>query len=228
MSVPTHFGQVAQIVREKALACGRPPQEISLVAVSKNCPVESIASAYEEGCKLFGESRVLEALDKIPQLPSDCLWHLIGSLQKNKVSKAISAFQLIHSVDTPELAQKISQASQAQNLTTAILLQVNTSGELTKHGLSPLEWERSLDFINELPHLKIEGLMTMAPFTEDEQVIRSCFRSLYQLRERWRSQIKEPALFQQLSMGMSHDFLIAIEEGATLLRIGSAIFGGRA
>jgi pyridoxal phosphate enzyme (YggS family) len=227
MSVATHYAQVVHSVQAKALACGRQPQEISLIAVSKTYPIESIQSVYQEGCREFGENRVQEALEKMAYLPKDCKWHLIGSLQSNKVGKAISAFHLIHSVDTPLLAQKISQASQAKGVTTSILLQVNTSGEKTKHGLSAEEWQHSLEVINQFSHLKVEGLMTMAPYTEDQHIMRSCFRKLYQLRETWRGQMKEPAIFQHLSMGMSHDYLIAIEEGATLLRIGTAIFDSR-
>jgi PLP dependent protein len=210
MSIETRYAQIARQVKEKTLACGRKPQEVTLIAVSKTYPIECMHSAYQEGCREFGESRVQEAMEKIPALPSDCKWHLIGSLQSNKVGKAISAFHLIHSVDTPQLAQKI--------------LQVNASGESTKHGLSAEEWERSLDFVNQLSNIKVEGLMTMAPFIEDQQLIRLCFRKLYQLRESWRGHMREPLLFQHLSMGMSHDYLIAIEEGATLLRIGTAIF----
>jgi pyridoxal phosphate enzyme (YggS family) len=224
MSVPTHFCQVTESVHEKALACGRQPSEITLIAVSKGNPVESLQSVYREGGRVFGESRVQEALTKIPLLPTDCQWHLIGTLQSNKVAKAISHFQLIHSVDTPLLAQKISQVSQSKGVITSILLQVNTSGEITKQGLSAEEWYSSLEQINQLSHLKIEGLMTMAPFIEDQQLIRSCFRKLYQLREAWRMEMRDPAIFQHLSMGMSHDYLIAIEEGATLLRVGTAIF----
>ncbi len=227
MSVDTHYCQVAQLVEEKALACGRRPAEITLIAVSKTYSINSLQSVYQKGGRNFGESRIQEALDKIPYLPKDCKWHLIGTLQSNKVVKAISAFQLIHSVDTPLLAQKISLVSQTKGITTSILLQVNTSGEKTKHGLSPNEWERALETINQFPSLKIEGLMTMAPYTDDQESIRACFHQLYQLRESWRKQMKNPIDFQHLSMGMSQDYLIAIEEGATLLRVGTAIFGSR-
>jgi PLP dependent protein len=225
MNMATYYGEVARNVREKVCACGRRPEEVSLIAVSKTCSVEAIQSVYQEGGREFGESRIQEALDKIPYLPKDCKWHFIGTLQSNKVGKAISSFQLIHSIDTPSLVQKISQMSQAKGVTTSILLQVNTSGEKSKHGLSAEEWQRSLEEVNQLSHISIEGLMTMAPFTEDQQIIRFCFRKLYQLREMWRREMKNPMSFQHLSMGMSHDYLIAIEEGATLLRIGSAIFG---
>lgn len=221
------YRHIIRQVQEKAKACGRRPDEITLIAVSKNHPVSSIEKTYQSGARDFGESRIQEALGKIPFLPSDCRWHLIGSLQTNKVGKAVAAFQLIHSVDSTALARKISQVSEARGMTASVLLQVNTSGERTKHGLSAEEWENALAEVIQLPHLQIEGLMTMAPLTEDQQLIRHCFRTLRLLRDRWRNRMKDPDSFQHLSMGMSHDYLIAIEEGATLLRIGTAIFGER-
>lgn len=227
MNSMNNFNLIEQQIKEKALVWGRQPEEITLVAVSKTHSVALVQSVYEAGARDFGESRVQEALDKISVLPSNCCWHFIGTLQSNKISKVISYFNLIHSVDTPLLAQKISQASQLKNVQTSILLQVNTSGELTKHGLKGEKWEYHLETLNHLPNLQIEGLMTMAPFTQNETEIRSCFRQLYQWREKWQSRMKNPLIFQHLSMGMSQDYLIAIEEGATLLRIGSAIFGQR-
>lgn len=227
MNISTRYCQVVERIQNKTLACGRRLEEVTLIAVSKTCSIESIQSVYTAGGREFGESRIQEAIDKIPFLPKDCLWHFIGNLQSNKVGKAVSAFHLIHSVDTPLLAQKISQISQSKNVISHILLQVNTSGEKTKHGFSAEEWEKMLESVNQLPNLSIEGLMTMAPYTEDEWIIRSCFRKLYELREAWHTQMKNPQVFRHLSMGMSHDYLIAIEEGATLLRIGSAIFGSR-
>lgn len=219
-----HWQQVREKVWEHALACGRQPEEIELVTVSKNQSVENLRSVYAEGGRLFGENRLQEALPKISQLPLDCEWHFIGTLQKNKVKKAIAAFQLIHSVDSLELAMKISQESQLQGKTTSLLLQVNISGELSKHGQSAEEWEKKLEALNALPCLSVEGLMTMAPDTEEAQVCRACFRGLRELRDKWKKEMKDPARFHHLSMGMSHDYLLAIEEGATLLRIGSAIF----
>lgn len=218
------YREILSQVREKALACGRSPDGIRLIAVTKTCSIDSIQTVYKEGGRDFGESRIAEALDKIPKLPSDCRWHLIGTLQSNKVAKAISSFALIHSVDTPALARKISQVSGEKGVVTPILLQVNTSHEPSKHGLRPDEWQSELEGINQLAHLRVEGLMTMAPYTEDKERIHQCFRTLYQCRGNWRGRMKDPEAFHHLSMGMSHDYLIAIEEGATLLRIGTAIF----
>lgn len=223
----TEYLEIREAVIEKTVSCGRKPEDVTLIAVSKGVSFPFMRIAYQEGCRDFGESRIQEACEKIGDLSSDCRWHLIGSLQRNKVAKAIPLFHLIHSVDALQLAEKISSVSALKNVVTSILLQVNTSGEMTKHGLFPNEWEKIFDQLNELPNIQIQGLMTIAPLTYDQQVIRSCFRTLYQLRESWRSKMKEPFLFQHLSMGMSHDYSIAIEEGATLLRIGSAIFRNR-
>lgn len=211
--------EIAAIAR----ASGRSPEEITLVAVTKDYPWSHIQPAYDSGCRDFGESRLQEALPKIHAAPSDIRWHFIGTLQKNKVRKAIGNFVLIHSVDTPELAKKISECSQEANLVTPLLLQVNTSGEATKHGFSEEQWQPHLENLFDLPQCRIEGLMTIAPFVEDEKIIRSCFASLRQMRDRLVSTLDSPLPY--LSMGMSHDYRIAIEEGATLLRIGKALFG---
>lgn len=182
-----------------------------LVVVSKYQPLSKILEVYGEGCRDFGENRIQEALEKIAEAPADINWHLIGSLQKNKVNKALGKFSLIHSVDSFELAEKLSRSGQE-----SVLIQVNTSGESSKHGLSIEEWRPFLDSLFSLPNLKIEGLMTMAPLTEDIKIIRQTFRKLRLFGE----ELKLP----QLSMGMSHDYEIALEEGATIVRIGSAVF----
>lgn len=215
-------------INEKAIQCGRSADEVVLVAVAKNCPVELVREVYDEGCRDFGESRVQEASDIIPLFPKDCRWHFIGSLQTNKVVKVVDRFCLIHSVDTLHLAKKISVVAQEKDVVQGILLQVNTSHELSKHGLSAEEWESVLDEMNGLPNLLIEGLMTMAPYTKDVEVIRRCFRDLRVLRDKWKGsgRMRDPEGFRHLSMGMSNDFLIAVEEGATLVRVGSAIFRG--
>lgn len=224
MSSCIQYSTILERVREKAEACGRKSEEITIVAVTKQVSVEKIKSAYGTGCRNFGESRVQHAVEKIGELPDDCRWHFIGTLQSNKVGKVLEVFDLIHSVDTPELVHKISQTSAAKRIVTPILLQVNTSGEKTKHGLSPQEWEAVLERVNRSDHVQVQGLMTMAPLVEDEQMIRACFRKLCELREKWQGEMRDSAIFRELSMGMSHDYEIAIEEGATLLRIGTAIF----
>lgn len=220
----SNYKEIQQKVREHAIASGRSPDDITIVAISKGCPVEWIETAYHEGCRDFGESRTFDGVSKILRLPVDCKWHFIGHLQGNKIAKTLPSFHLIHSIDTLELAEKVSTTSEMQGVQTAILLQVNTSGEKTKQGLKGEEWEIILDKVNELPHIQICGLMTMAPLTKDQNLIRLCFRKLYQWHEKLRYQMRDPKSFCHLSMGMSNDYLIAIEEGATLLRIGRAIF----
>jgi pyridoxal phosphate enzyme (YggS family) len=219
-----HYSYVQSDVQEIARRCGRNPQEITLVAVSKGCSKEEVRQAYEAGGRDFGENRLVEALPKMAQSPQDIHWHLVGTLQKNKVRKAIGKFVLIHSVDSVELARKISQCSQEQKLLTSVLLQVNVSGEKTKHGMNPEGWLRIFQEVWTLPGICIKGLMTIAPLVEDEGVIRDSFRGLRLLRDELAEEVGGVEALPELSMGMSHDYPIAIQEGATLLRIGTAIF----
>lgn len=207
-----------------ALECKRDPKEITLIAVSKYAPFEKVMEAYHGGCRNFGESRPQEALVKIEQSPKDIKWHLIGTLQKNKVNKAIGHFSLIHSVDSFDLAKKISAASEKASIATPILIQVNISGEESKHGLSKEEWRNCFNELIQLPNLELHGLMTMAPLTEDKNIVRKTFSSLREFREELLPKVIRKELFKELSMGMSHDYPIAIEEGATMVRIGSKIF----
>lgn len=222
-----HYLPVLEKVRQTAKAAGRDPDEITVIAVSKTHPIESILSVYAEGGRDFGENRVPEALAKKEQAPTDIRWHFIGTLQKNKVPKVVGNFSLIHSVDSFDLAEKISEVGGRLGIVTPILLQVNTSGELSKHGLNEEGWISVIDSLQKLPFLSIQGLMTMAPFTEDTSIIRETFSKLRIFKETLLSQIDNKKDFKHLSMGMSHDYPIAIEEGATLLRIGTEIFGNR-
>lgn len=219
-----NYSQILSKIRACAQECGRDPSTIRLLVVSKNQLVKNVHPFYQEGCRLFAESRLEEALEKMDSLPEDCEWHLIGNLQRKKVSKVIPHFNLIHSVDSLTLAEKIDHVSKEKKVITSILLQVNTSGESSKNGLSPSEWEQVLDRLHLLDHVLIKGLMTMAPHTEDKECISTCFRRLRECRESWRDRMKNPSLFSELSMGMSHDYPLAIREGATLLRIGSLLF----
>lgn len=219
----THYKDIRKNVDAIAKGCGRDPQDVGIVVVTKYQTIDSMKEAYKDGVRDFGENRLQEAMGKIQEFP-DINWHLIGTLQSNKVSKVMGLFSLIHSVDTLALAEKISRECERQGREQRILLQVNTSGEASKHGMSPEEWRRALSAVLALPHIRIEGLMTMAPLVENKDVIRLCFKKLRLLNEEFRSVAKDSTLFKHLSMGMSHDYPIAIEEGATLLRIGSAIF----
>ena len=210
MSVKEGLERVESAIKERA----------TLIAVSKNQPLEAILEAYAVGCRDFGENRVQEALPKIEAAPDDIRWHLIGSLQRKKVPQVIGKFALIHSVDSVALAEKIATCSDKAGLQTSILLQVNTSGEETKQGFSPAELKSSFSDLASLKGLNIQGLMTMAPLSEDENVIRAAFRGLRELRDDLEGKARLP----DLSMGMSQDYLIGIDEGATLVRVGRAIF----
>lgn len=198
---------------------GRKQKDIKTVVVSKTQPADELMGLYNLGCCDFGENRVPELLEKMT-FPfhghGQVQWHFIGPLQKNKVNKIIGKTALIHSVDSVELAKKISEASIEASITTAVLIQVNASGESSKQGFTPAEFVTALPSLRELKGIKIEGLMTMAPLTEDEAPIRRTFSTLRKLRD--------DAGLVHLSMGMSNDFKIAIEEGATIIRIGSKIF----
>jgi pyridoxal phosphate enzyme (YggS family) len=196
---------------------------VTLVAVTKGHPIENILPLYHAGCRNFGENRIQDALLKISDLPQDISWHHIGTLQKNKVRKGIENFVLIQGVDSFELCAKISECSVERNQVTPILFQVNTSCETTKHGFSSKSLQACFHKTLLLPGIKSKGLMTMAPLTNDERVVRNCFLSLRLLLEELNAEFPDESR-KTLSMGMSHDYKLALEEGSTMVRIGSALF----
>ncbi len=189
-----------------------------VVAVSKGRSPKQIMELYERGCRDFGENRVAEALEKMEQLPQEIQWHFIGKLQRSKVSKIIGRFALIHSVDSLELAEKIAESSSVAGKVTSILLQVNTSEEASKSGFSVEECKALFSTLDQLEGIKIQGLMTIAPLTEERERIIRCFQDLRKLQGELQRRLP------LMSMGMSQDYDIALEEGANLLRIGSALF----
>lgn len=200
-----------------------------LIAVSKLQPVEKIRNLAAEGQKIFAESYVQEALPKITELKDLHLeWHFIGHLQKNKAKLVVGAFDLIHSVDSLELAETINRLAGGKGLTQRILLQLNLAGEETKGGFSRSEFEKSIPALGNLKNLRIEGLMTMPPLFEDPQMARPFFRELKEIQikteKKYSQQLPD---IQELSMGTSADFEIALEEGATLIRLGTILFGER-
>lgn len=223
-NIKENYLQILETIQKTATSCGRDKENITLVAVSKNQTIENVLRAYDAGCRNFGENRLEEAFSKISALPDDINWHFIGSLQKNKIRKVVDRFALIHSIDSFELAEKISSVSVEKGCITSILLQVNVSGELSKHGFSRDELLENFNKLLNLPNLKIEGLMTMAPLIEDENIIRRCFSGLRLLLEKLNEDLPQECKLKILSMGMSHDYKLAIEEGATHLRIGSSLF----
>ena len=208
-----------------AVRAGRSPGEVELVAISKTHPAESVREAADAGQELFGENRVQEALVKIPLLPSRLRWHLIGHLQANKVRKALPLFELIHGVDTMEIARNIDRIAADLGLFPRILLEVNVSGEGSKHGFAPEALESVLEELLSLPRVQVEGLMTMAPLATEAEASRPHFAALRSLRDRLAERAGIP--FPILSMGMSADFELAVQLGATHVRVGSAIFGKR-
>ncbi|SOD98810.1 YggS family pyridoxal phosphate-dependent enzyme [Spirosoma fluviale] len=200
-----------------------------LIAVTKTKPVELLREAYEAGCRRFGENKVQEMADKQPQLPADVQWHLIGHLQTNKVKYIAPFVALIHSVDSLKLLQEINKQAAKHNRVIDCLLQIYIADEETKFGLSAEEAETLLNApeLDNLPNVRIVGLMGLATNTDDTDKVRLEFRGLKQLYDRL-AQIQRPMIqFQELSMGMSGDYRIAVEEGSTLVRVGSAIFGSR-
>ncbi|GAB2564220.1 YggS family pyridoxal phosphate-dependent enzyme [Spirosoma aerophilum] len=200
-----------------------------LIAVTKTKPVEMLQEAYDAGCRRFGENKVQEMADKQPQLPTDVQWHLIGHLQTNKVKYIASFVTLIHAVDSLKLLQEINKQAAKHNRTIDCLLQIYIADEETKFGLSPEEAETLLQSpeLDQLPNIQVIGLMGLATNTDDTDKVRQEFRGLKQLYDKL-GQIQRPMIqFQELSMGMSGDYQIALEEGSTMIRVGSAIFGSR-
>jgi pyridoxal phosphate enzyme (YggS family) len=223
-TIQERFSGVRDRIAKAARRAGRNPGEVELVAVSKKQSAELIREAVDAGQLLFGENRVQEAMVKIPSLPGSLRWHLVGHLQSNKIRKALPLFELIHSVDSAELAGEIDRIAGDMGLFPRVLLEVNVSGEGSKHGFRPEQLERDLETLLALPRLQVEGFMTMAPLAPEAEAARPFFAGLRELRDRMAARAGIP--FGILSMGMSGDFEVAVEEGATLVRVGSAIFGG--
>ena len=217
---------VQERIRAACARCGRDPATVHLIAVSKTHSAEQVAAVAACGLTVFGENRVQEALAKIPAAPSHLSWHLVGHLQRNKAHAAAGAFDLIHSVDSVRLLETLNQAGDEWGRTVRVLLEVNVSGEASKFGLPPAEVPAVLAAANRLARIEVRGLMTIPPFTEDAERARPHFRRLRALRDQWRAETGHT--LDELSMGMSHDLEIAIEEGAHWVRVGTSLFGARA
>ncbi len=217
LTVAHRVEEVRQRIAAACLRAGRSPQEVTIVAVSKGFPPQAIREAWQAGIRHFGENRVQEAAAKLPQVADlPITWHMVGHLQTNKVKKALALFHTIDSVDSLPLAQEISRRAQG---TVPILLEVNVAREASKFGFSPEELLQAAEQVAALPHLEVRGLMTVAPIVSDPEEVRPIFRRLRELAR---------ALgLKELSMGMSDDFQVAVEEGATMVRLGRAIFGPR-
>lgn len=224
-SFQSRLDQVKEKIAAACQRCGRSPDQVSLLAVSKMFGPEDISEAAGCGLTVFGESRVQEAKQKIPLCSGSLDWHMIGHLQRNKVKDAVPLFKMIHGVDSVRLLETINSVSQTVGVTMPVCLEVNVSGEGSKYGMKPDEILPVLEIATKLINVDIAGLMTIPPFTSDPEGSRQYFRKLRELRDMCRKKSGYP--LDQLSMGMSHDFEIAIEEGATWIRLGSVLFGDR-
>ena len=225
INIEANLNRVRNEIAQAAQVSGRTMADIELVAVTKTHPAEIVREAIDAGQTLFGESKVQEARAKIPLLPSNLRWHFIGHLQKNKIRHALPLFEMIHSVDSLDLAQAIDRIAQEDGLHPRILLEVNVAGEGSKFGFKATTLRAELESLLMLSRLSIEGLMCIPPLAEEAKASRKYFVELRELRDALAKefQVKLP----QLSMGMTNDYSVAVEEGATLVRVGTAIFGER-
>lgn len=225
MSLAENLAMIQQKIRAACERAGRAPESVTLLAVSKTHPPETIREAADCGQLLFGENKIQEAKAKIPLCPGKCRWHFIGHLQSNKVRDAVELFEMIQGVDSLALAREISKRCEQAAKRMPILLEVNIAGEASKFGYKPEQLLAELAELNALPKIEVHGLMAIPPYTTDPEKARPYFRRLRELKERAEAVLGAP--LSHLSMGMSGDFEVAIEEGATLVRIGTALFGER-
>ena len=231
MSIADNLARVRQRIAEAAHRAGRRPEDVVLMAVTKTFPPEIIREAYAAGQRLFGENRVQEFAEKAPSLAElpGIEFRLIGHLQSNKATKAAQIFSGIDSVDSLHLAEKLDAAAEKAGKRLQVLIEINVGGEAAKSGIAPdsPDLEALLSAAPRLPNLEFRGLMSIPPFTEDLQAARPYFRQLRELRDQIASRNLPAVRMDTLSMGMSHDFEVAIEEGSTCVRVGTAIFGAR-
>jgi hypothetical protein len=226
MDLAANLSRVQQRIEAACARAGRDAATVTLVAVTKGVPPAGVEGAAALGLRLFGENRVQEAKAKISLCPGSLRWHMIGHLQSNKCRDAVRCFELIHSVDSLHLAQELDQWAFKLSKYVSILLEVNLAGESNKFGYPPDRLLEDLPHVNGLARLHIHGLMTMAPWTPEPEKARPVFRGLRELKQRCEDLLGAP--MPHLSMGMTGDFEVAIEEGATLIRLGTALFGARA
>jgi pyridoxal phosphate enzyme (YggS family) len=224
-SIADNLERVREQIAQAAAKANRNAADVELVTISKTHEAAKIREAIGAGQTLFGESRVQEARVKIPELPSNLRWHFVGHLQKNKIRHAVPLFELVHSVDSLALAKDINRIAEEDGLHPRVLLEVNVAGEGSKFGFTPEKLREDLESLLALPRLSILGLMAIPPIADEAEASRKYFVQLRELRD--RLQIEFHVDLAQLSMGMTQDFAVAVEEGATLVRVGTAIFGER-
>jgi pyridoxal phosphate enzyme (YggS family) len=224
-SIAENLERVREQIAQAAAKVGRGADEIELVAITKTHPAEKVREAIEAGQTLFGESRVQEARAKIPELPSNVRWHFVGHLQKNKIRHALPLFELFHGVDSLVLAQEMNRIAADEGMHPRVLVEVNVAGEGSKFGFSPDKLREQMEELLARQRLSILGLMIIPPLADKAEASRKYFVQLRELRDRLQKEFYVD--LPQLSMGMTQDFSIAVEEGATLVRVGTAIFGER-
>ena len=222
-----NYRQVLNIIQDACQAVGRDPKEVTLVAVSKTKPVEMLQQVYDAGARVFGENKVQEIMDKYDHLPGDIRWQMIGHLQRNKVKYIVDKVDMIHSVDSYRLAQTIETEAAKKNVTVSVLLEVNVAEEESKFGLKMDEVLPLVQQISELPHVQVKGLMTIAPFVSNPEDNREIFRKLKKLSVDIEAKNINNTTMSVLSMGMTGDYMVAVQEGATMVRVGTGIFGER-
>jgi PLP dependent protein len=225
MGVAENLERVREQITRAAAKAGPSKDEIELVAITKTHPAEKVREAVEAGQILFGESRVQEARTKIPELPSNLRWHFVGHLQKNKIRHALPLFELFHGVDSLALAQEMNRIAAEEGMHPRLLLEINVAGEGSKFGFKPETLRAEMESLLALAQLSIEGLMCIPPLAEEAEASRKFFVQLRELRDSLEK--KFDVKLPHLSMGMTNDFPVAVEEGATLVRVGTAIFGER-
>ncbi|HIQ98735.1 MAG TPA: YggS family pyridoxal phosphate-dependent enzyme [Candidatus Scybalocola faecavium] len=225
--IDENIQNVRKNINEACLRCGRDPKEVTLIAVSKTKPVEDVRAAMAAGMEYFGENKVQELTVKMDAITQPLHWNMIGHLQKNKVKYIVGRVDLIHSVDSVDLARKIQTEAAKKKVEANILLEVNVSGEESKFGVRPENLEDVVRKIAVLPNVHIKGLMTVAPFTQDPEENRQYFKNLRNLAVDIKSKNIDNVTMSVLSMGMTGDYTVAIEEGATMVRVGTGIFGER-
>lgn len=225
--IKENISQVLENIKTACEKSGRNPEEVTLVAVSKTKPVAMLKQAYEAGSRDFGENKVQEIMDKYPRLPSDIRWHMIGHLQRNKVKYIIEHAALIHSVDSLRLAEEISRQAQKKQIHANILVEVNIAQEESKFGIFREEAIQLVENISKLPGISVKGLMTIAPFVTNPEDNRKYFRGIRELSVDIMHKNIDNVTMSTLSMGMTGDYMVAVEEGATIVRVGTGIFGER-
>ena len=225
--VAENLAQVQTNINESCNKINRDPNEVTLIAVSKTKPVEMLKEAYDAGARVFGENKVQEIVDKYDQMPADVQWHMIGHLQRNKVKYIVDKVAMIHSVDSLRLAETIEKEAEKKNVVVPILIEVNVAKEESKFGLKP---EEVLPFIEQIvgfSHIQVKGLMTIAPYVENAEENREIFRELKKLSVDIAAKNINNVTMSVLSMGMTGDYMVAVQEGATMVRVGTGIFGAR-